>query len=212
MSRGLDQAFSLAAAELGMASAAWLFSDEVVAQDGAAGLQSLRDELGRRWPVVDAICAARAAGRSQPPVSTTSLLTALEGLTRVLIVGHEARWLDPLLAALPPTVRVGLLRWSELNPDWERLRSNFGGRLELVSLNDFQQWAGTRSAMLTFVYGAEPAGPFALASWVRVSGPDVRTQFRELIGWEVLGVPLSVYPRWLVAMSASDFTRLESSS
>ena len=35
---------------------------------------------------------------------------------------------------------------------------------------------------------------------------DVRTQFRELIGWEVLGGEMYVYPRWLVQAPLVDFS------
>lgn len=210
MSAGPDQAFSLAAAELGMASAAWLFTAEVDRSEGAEGVQRLRDALGRRWPVLDAVCAAWLEGARAPEVSTAPLLAWLEGITRVVVVGLEARWLDPLVAALPAAVRVGLIKHSELSPDWDRVIANFAGRVELLELADFQGWAGQRSVLLSFVYGAGGvSGLFALSAWVRVSGPDVRTQFRELIGWDVLGVPLSIYPRWLVAVSPGDFTRLE---
>lgn len=210
MSASLDQAFSLAAAELGMASAAWLFAEEVHQGEGVNGIQQLRDALGRRWPVLDAICAAWLAGARAPRVDATSLLARLEGVTRVVVVGLEARWLDALMVTLPASVRVGLVKHSEFSPDWDRVTANLGGRVELLELADFQGWAGQRSALLSFVYGTgDGAGVFALTAWVRVSGPDVRTQFRDLIGWDVLQVPLSIYPRWLVAVAPGDFTQLE---
>lgn len=210
MSSGLDQAFSLAAAELGMASAGWLFTEEVFQGEGAEGVQRLRDALGRRWPVLDALCAAWLDGARAPQVDAAALVARLEGVTRVVVVGLEARWLDALLAVLPRSVRVGLVKHSEFSPDWDRVSANLSGRVELLELADFQSWAGQHSALLSFVYGAGGgAGLFALSAWVRVSGPDVRTQFRDLIGWDVLRVPLSIYPRWLVAVSADDFTQLE---
>lgn len=210
MTAGLDQAFSLAAAELGMASAAWLFAGEVEHVEGAEGVQRLRDALGRRWPVLDAICAAWLSGERAPAVKPLPLVELLEGITRVVVVGLEVRWLDALLQSLPSTVQLGLVKHSEFNPDWERVVSNLGGRVELLELSAFQSWAGQRSVLLTFVYGANsPGGLFALSAWVRVAGPDVRTQFRELIGWDVLQVPLAIYPRWLVAVTPQDFTRLE---
>lgn len=209
MSAGLDQAFSLAAAELGMATAAWLFTDEAQRSGGAEAVNALRDSLGRRWPVLDAICAGREAGALAPEVDPTRLLQHLQGISRVLVVGLETRWLDRLVGALPSTTELGLLQHSELSPDWARVEANFNGRVSLVGLADFQSWAGHRSALLSFVYGGDAAGLFALSAWVRVSGPDVRTQFRELVGWEVLGVPLSIYPRWLVPVTADQFTRLE---
>lgn len=193
-----------------MSSAAWIFTDEVSAAEGVEGVQQLRDALGRRWPVLDAICAAWLSGSRAPTVDATDLVSRLEGITRVVVVGLEARWLDVLVNALPEGVRVGLVRHSDLNPDWERVLANLGGRVELLEMTDFQGWAGQRSVLLSFVYGSRGTGGlFALPAWVRVAGPDVRTQFRELIGWDVLGVPLSIYPRWLVAVAPEDFTQLE---
>lgn len=209
MSAGLDQAFALAAAELGMATAAWLFTDEAQRSGGDDARRALRDALGRRWPVLDAICAAREAGAVAPEADPRKLLTHLEGISKVLVVGIETRWMDRLVATLPASTEIGLLRHSELSPDWPRVEANFNGRVTLVDLTEFQAWAGHRSALLSFVYGGDASGLFALSAWVRVSGPDVRTQFRELVGWEVLGVPLSIYPRWLVPVTADQFTRLE---
>ena len=162
---------------------------------------------GPCWtPSAPRFSQGRALRRWTPP----RLLARLEGVTRVVVVGLEARWLDALMAVLPASVKVGLVKHSEFSPDWERVTANLGGRVELLELADFQSWAGQRSALLSFVYGAgDGAGLFALSAWVRVCGPDVRTQFRELIGWDVLQVPLSIYPRWLVAVPPGDFTQLE---
>lgn len=213
MTARLGQAFRLAASELGMASAAWLFVAETSALEGEAGVRSLRDELGRTWPVLDAVCAAWLSGVRSPTVSAAEVLPVLEGVTRVVVVGLETLWLDALVAALPPTTRVGLVRYGELSPDWERVGANYGSRVELLELSEFQAWAGPRSALVTFVFGEQGAqGVFALPAWLRVSGPDVRLQFRALVGWAVLRVPLEVYPRWLVASEASSFTHLEPSA
>ena len=210
MNESLNQAFTLAAAELGMASAAWLFIEQSFEAEDEEGVRQLRDSLGRRWPVLDAICAAWLTGVRAPVIDAAPLLERLQNITRLVVVGVEARWLDALLRVLPRDVRVGLLRHSEFDLDWTRVLGNLGGRVELLELSDFQAWAGRRSAMLSFVYGAGgQGGLFALSAWVRVSGPDVRTQFRELLGWDVLGVPLSIYPRWLIAVASQDFTHLE---
>lgn len=210
MKARLGQAFRLAASELGMASAAWLFVAETGAVEGDAGVATLRDELGRTWPVLDAVCAAWLGGRRAPVVDAGEVLPVLADVTRVVVVGLETLWLDALVGALPATTRVALVQHGELVPDWERVRSNFAGRVELLALADFQSWAGPRSALVTFVYGrSEGESTFALPAWLRVSGPDVRTQFRALLGWEVLRVQLEVYPRWLVAIEADAFTHLE---
>lgn len=206
----LGQAFRLAATELGMASAAWLFVAEVAAAEGDAGVASLRDALGRTWPVLDAVCAAWLAGARAPTVDAGEVLPILEDVTRVVVVGLETTWLDALVAALPAATRVALVRHGDLAPDWRRVLSNYQRRVEPLELADFQAWAGPRSALVTFVYGkTDGEGTFANSTWLRVAGPDVRTQFRALIGWEVLRVPLEVYPRWLQAIDAEAFTHLE---
>lgn len=206
---GLDQAFALAAAELGMASAGWIFVREAHADGGDDGVLRLRDELGRRWPVADAVCAAWLEGRRPPTIDGARVTSHLADLSRLVVIGIEAWWLDALVRSLPTDVRVALMRHSELNPDWNRVLANLGERVELVELADFQSWAGRRSALLSFVYGRSPGGLFALSAWARVAGPDVRTQFRELVAWDVLGAAPSIYPRWLVSVSAEDFTALE---
>jgi len=208
--RALEQAFLLAAAELGMCSAAWLFAREVEATEGADGVRQLRDQLGRTFPVLDAVCAGWEERRSAPAIDVAPLRPQLAGAGRLLVVGVESLWLDALLPALDPSTRLGLLRQAELEPDWERVAANLGGRAELVDLSGFQAWAGPRSVLLTFVYGrAGGGGTFATPTWLRVSGSDVRTQFRALVGWDVLRSPISTYPRWLVSTPPDAFTHLE---
>lgn len=192
-----------------MASASWLFVQECAQVGAEAAVVALRDELGRDWPVLDAVCAAWLSGRNVPGVNAAEVLPALEEISRLVVVGHETLWLDALVASLPEQVRVGLVRHLDLVPDWERVASNYQGRVELLFLSEFQAWAGPRSALLTFVYGRRGGETFTLPAWLRVAGTDVRTQFRALVGWEVLGAPVSVYPRWLVAADPEVFTHLE---
>lgn len=209
MSAQLAQAFRTAASELGMASAAWLFSGEAACHGGPAALAQLRDELGRQWPVLDAVCAARQRGSGAPAIDVACLRPLWAGAQRVLLVGYEALWVDALLADLPASVQVGLLRHGDPLTDWQRLRDNHAARLHLLALEDFQHWAGARSLLLTFVYGEPARQLFVLPGWLRVAGPDVRLQFRALLGWRVLDVPLEVYPRWLVAAEPGLFTDLQ---
>jgi hypothetical protein len=63
--------------------------------------------------------------------------------------------------------------------------------------------------LLTFVYGATESQVFVLPAWLRTTGPDVRMQFRSLLGWRILDVPLEIYPRWLVAADVSTLTDLK---
>lgn len=208
MSALLQQAFRTAASELGMASAAWLFASEAAAVQGDSAVAALRDDLGRQWPVLDAICAAWLKGQRRPQAGADDVLPALAGAARLVVVGVESCWLDVLLAALPADIPVGLVQHGDPVTHWARVADNYPGRVKLLQLADFQTWAGPRSVLMTFVYGQSHQQVYVLPSWLRVCGPDVRLQFRALLGWRVLAAPLDVYPRWLVAAGADTFTDL----
>lgn len=202
------QAFRLAASELGMASAAWLFAQQTAELAGKAGVAQLRDALGRAWPVLDAVCAGWLSGQRPSVVDTSPLAAVLEGSARLVLVGYEARWVDALLDSLPAAVRVGLLCHGDPLADWDRILANHGGRVQALSLADFQGWAGPRSCLLTFIYGATDERVFTVSAWLRASGPDVRLQFRHLVGWRILDMPMEIYPRWLVATDRDTLTEL----
>lgn len=203
-----DQAFRLAASELGMASAAWLFVRETAAEQGAEGVAALRDAMGRAWPVLDAVCAGWLAGTQAPQPDVDAIRPLLDGAQRLVLVGHEALWLDALLPTLDPALRVGLVQEGDPLTNWPRVLANHRGRVEPLSLADFQVWAGPRSVLMSFVYGAAASQVFVLPAWLRVTGPDVRLQFRSLLGWRILDVPLEIYPRWLVAADVQTLTDL----
>ena len=69
-------------------------------------------------------------------------------------------------------------------------------------------WAGGRSAFLTFVYGGDRHVVHASPQWLRISGPDVRTLFRSLIAWDVLGGAPEVYPRWFAEVDRTTFSEV----
>lgn len=208
MSALLQQAFRTASSELGMASAAWLFVQETAATEGDPGVATLRDELGRLWPVLDAVCAGWLEGARNAQVQSEELLAELTGSTRLVVVGIESLWLDHLIAQLPSAVQIGLVQQGDPVTHWPRVVSNYGDRVRLLQLADFQTWAGPRSSLLTFVYGQAHDQVFVLPGWLRVCGTDVRMQFRTLLGWRVLDAPMEVYPRWLVAASVDSLTAL----
>lgn len=205
---GQQHGFRLAASELGMASAAWLFVQETADEAGDQGVAALRDDLGREWPVLDAICSGWNQGVREPLVAVEAVLRALQGASRLVMVGYESVWMDALLTRLPPEVRVGLLLEGDPLAQWSRVLSNHGGRVEALGLSDFQSWAGPRSVLMTLVYGVHDQQVFVLPAWLRTSGPDVRLQFRDLLGWRIQDMPLAVYPRWLMAADAHTLTRL----
>lgn len=205
-SLGLGPAFELASAELGFAAAAWLFVEQVAAAGGREGVAQLRGELGTSFSVLDFVAARWLEGARAGDVSTASVLRALSGVRRVVVVGLEARHLDALVRDLDPSVRLGLLTYRLQRVEWDRVLGNYEGRVEPVDLASFQAWAGTRSAILTFVYGSHGALMNVLSAFLRVIGPDVRTQFRDIVGWDVLGAPPEVYPRYLVEALTSEVT------
>lgn len=210
MGAGLRQAFRLAAGELGMASAAWLFVEQTASMQGDDGVAELRDVLGREWSVLDAVCAGWLKGERRAPLDEAAAEVAarLEGASRLLLVGYEADAVDRLLPRLQASTRVGLLCHGDTHVDWSRVLSNHGGRVAALALDDFQSWAGPRSSLLTFVYGQPGSQDFVQPLWLRVGGADVRLQFAQLLGWRVMALPLEVYPRWLVAAEQDSLTEL----
>lgn len=205
---GLGGAFELASAELGFGSAAWLFVEQIAAISGDAAVAELREQLGSSFSVLDLIAKRWLDGERPERVETAPIQRALRGARRLLVIGLEARHLDAIVRDLPADVRIGLLTYRLQRVDWERVLGNFGGRVEAVSLSEFQSWAGARSALLTFVYGTRGLTMYVLSAFLRVYGSDVRTQFRDIIGWDVLGAPPEIYPRYLVESATTDLTLL----
>lgn len=204
---GLAQAFEVAMGELGFSSAAWLFVREIAAAGGEALVQALRDAHGRAFPVLDAVAAAWLSGQRSPRIDVKPVVAACAGAKRLLVVGLESDFLDALLPELDG-IEVGLLRYSFLEVDWERVLANYQGRVKLTDLVSFQDFAGTKGAILTFLYGHRGATTHVRAAWLRLIGTDVRAQFRSIIGWNVLSAPLEVYPRWLVETTTHDFSEV----
>lgn len=204
---GLAQAFTVAAGELGMCCASWLYVGEVGKEGGVDAVNALRDDLGRSFPVLDAVASRWLEGVRAPHLDVAAALEACAGAARVVVVGLEAHFLDALVQRLEGT-RCALLCDAPFEVDWDRVLSNYAGRVERVSLADFQGWAGPRSVLLTWAYGVTGASTHVLPTWLRVTGEDVRTQFRSLVAWDVLGAPMYVYPRWLVEVPSHGFTHV----
>lgn len=204
----LAQAFLAATSELGMASAAHLFAREIAAAGGDDALIAWRDALGREFPVFHWVAGRWLAGARGPAPRTEPARAACAGLARLLVVGLETVWLDVLLPRLAG-VEVGLLREDTgLVGDFRRVLANYEGLAVGVELADLSRWSGRRSGLLTFVYGSDGHVAHVPGSWQRVSGPDVRTQFAALIGWNILGEPMELYPRWLAETGVGDFSHL----
>ena len=204
---GLVQAFEVAMGELGFASAAWLFVREVASHGGEQLVQELRDTYGRAFPVLDAVAAAWLAGQREPKVEIQPILAACKGIKRLLVVGLETDFVDILLPRLAG-IEVGLLRYGLLELDWERVQANYDGRATLIDMVNVQDFAGTQGAILTFLYGHGEHVTHVRPSWLRLIGADVRGQFRNLIGWDVLCRPLELYPFWLVETTTRDFSEI----
>jgi hypothetical protein len=208
----LEVAYATVVGELGMASAAWILVEEVVRDAGEEGAHELASRLGAQYPVLDAIAAAWLQGARPPKVEVAGVLQAARGVEDLVIVGLETRYLDALAAAAPPEMRLWLIASRPFTTDWDRVLSNYGGRVGLLPLDEFQRAAGPRSALLGFVYGMHAGRAHVPLLWARVLGEDVRSQFRSLIGWDVLGSPMNRYPRWLTEIDAGDLTELVGAS
>lgn len=206
--RGLAHAFAAAAGELGHAGAAELFLREIEAEHAAAGIAAFRDELGREFPVADAVAARWQDGWRPTAADPTPLLPHLAGIRRLVVVGLEARQLDALVDALPAT-EIALLTWNALPADWERVIANHEGRVRAVDLDGSLALAGPDAAILVFVYGGDGGTLYVPPAWLRLNGPDMRPQFRALLAWNVLPAPFSVYPRWFHEVQRDEFTAVE---
>lgn len=202
----LRAAFLVAAAELGMCSAAWLFARELGEAGGDELLAASRDRLGRDFPVLDAVYARYLAGERAPRIDAAPVAAACRGARRVLVVGLETAYLDALVPLLDG--EIGLLTYGELDTDWARVLANYGGRVVPCDLASFQRFAGSRGALVTFLYGANAQVGHVQPAWLRVIAGDVRAQFRTLVGWDVLTAPMFVYPRWLVEAPLADFSEV----
>lgn len=206
--RNASASFRLAAAELGMCSAARLFTSELASAGGDALLEEACQVLGPQFPVLDMVAGEALAGRPPRPIDAAACVEALRSPSVVLIVGLEAFFLDALVAALPDA-RLGLVLGEAGDGlDVRRVIANFGERVQEVRLGDVQRWAGNKSALLSFVYGATSVSAYVAPIWLRVAGSDIRTQFRTLVGWDVLGAPTRLYPRWLVESPLELFSRV----
>ncbi len=204
--RGIAQAFRTAAGELGHVCTAEIFVREIAAQRGDEGVAAFRDVLGREFPVADALAERWQSGWRPSRIDPAPLLQHLAPVRRVAIVGLESIHLDALVDALPDA-EIGLLAWGALPADWDRVIANGAGRVKAVDLDGIFGWAGPASAVLCFVYGNPSGGTvYAPPAWLRLNGPDMRPHFRSLVGWNVLPVAFTVYPRWFHEVQTSDFT------
>jgi hypothetical protein len=206
--RSLEPALEAAAAELGWCSASRLFVSELVAAGGDELALRAADRLSRDYPIFACVADRFLAGHARRPVDPEPALAALSGIRRLVVVGLEADHLDALLPRLGD-VEVGLAKIENgIPPDWRRVLANFDDRVRAVELSEVQHWAGRLSGLMTFVYGTDRFVAHVGPAWLRVSGPDVRTQFRTLVGWDVLGAAMTMYPRWLEPTQVADFSQL----
>jgi hypothetical protein len=204
--KGLDQAFLAVAGELGMTTAAWIFVRAVARCSGDEGVAALTESVGGLFPVLEAVAHGWLAGSREAHTDPEAVLEVLGNTTRIVLVGLEANFLDSLVQRLDLAVKIAMIAHSPFAVDWERVLDNYGGRIERVNLETFQNWAGGRSALVTFAYGRDDARTAVLPLWLRACGPDVRSQFRALVAWNVLNAPLVRHPRWLVEIETDSFT------
>lgn len=202
------ESFFLAAQELGMWTASSLFL-RTSAASAPAAIASMREQLAADFPVFDAM-AERWIDGAVPTIDPRPAARALGSASRVLMVGFDADPFDALIDALDPSIRLGLLAGvGELCGDLDRVLSNYAGRVERVELSQLHGWAGRTSALGTLVYGVDLHNvAYTSLAWLRALGPDVRTQFRRIVGWNLLGAQPERHPRWVVATPGDDFSDL----
>lgn len=205
---GLSVSFLVAASELGMATASRIFVEEIARVEGERGVEDARDVLGRLYPVFDAIASSWLEHGSASSADPADVMQELEGVDRVLIVGAEADGLDQLVPRLSGIATGIVADAGGLEEDLARVAMNYPGRLEIVPLGDWARWAGPRSALLTFVYGADDHVANVSPAYLRLVGPDVRAAFRSLVGWNLLGGRPRLHPLYLMETSVTDFSTI----
>jgi len=203
---GIEQAFSAVVGELGMATASWLFVKAVARCEGDEGVAALAEVAGSSFTVLDAVARGWLDGQREMKVDAGPVAAATGKATRVVVVGLDAAYVDALVDAVADRARIAIVAHSMFEVDWTRVLDNWGGRVERVDLDTFQKWAGGKSALVTFAYGRQGSHTAVQPLWHRACGADVRSQFRSLVAWDVLGVSLDLYPRWLVEADADSFT------
>jgi hypothetical protein len=153
----LENAYGAVIGELGMASAAWILVEDVARHLGEAGVRAFAERIGADHPVADAVASAWLAGERQRIPEVEAVLEVLEDLTQVVVVGLESAHLDALVARAPKSLAISLLAHRPFPVDWDRVVSNYAGRVSLVGIDDFQRVAGPRSGLLGFAYGVHDA-------------------------------------------------------
>ena len=208
---GLIDAFALCAAELGMFSAARLFAGQLLAEPDAGVVTQVTELLGTRFPVFDVVVHRALSERRLAPIDPAPVLDALRGLSRLVVVGVEAECLDALLGRVPG-LRIALGPDVLEGANLDRVAANSRTEVEFLGLDSFQAWAGRHSGLLTTVYGCDGFQATVCQAWLRAHGPDVRSRFRTLIGWNILGPKMASYPRWLGDTDAGEFAPLVGTS
>lgn len=203
---GLAVSFLVAVSELGWATAARIFVEQISTVLGRAGVEEARDLIGRQYSVFDAVASRWLDVGDVARVAHDAIASELRGARRILIVGAEADALDALVPALG-AIPIGLISGGGgVVEDLERVAKNYQGRVEVVPLGDWTAWAGAKSALLTFVYGADAHVANVSPAYLRLVGPDVRASFRSLVGWNLLGPRPRLHPLYLAETSLTDFS------
>lgn len=206
---GLEPAFRVCAGELGLWSASRLFVNAAWEAGGAEAVRALDDDLGDAYPVVDD-AVRRVLQREAPlPVPTVeAVVERCRDLRRLVVVGVEADLLGPIVDRLPASVEVTALFDQTFPVEPARVAASWAPRVQLTDVGAFQQSAGGRSGLLTWVYGADRFRAVVAPIWLRVHSADVRLLFRRLVGVDLLGGRMASYPRWLGETETADFTDL----
>lgn len=204
----IADSFFAAAQELGMWTASRLYLREMAREGGAAAIEAARELLSERFPIFDAAASEWLETGGASAIDIPAALRALDGVTRLLVVGVDVDPLDALVDGLDAATRIGLVAGvGELAGDLSRVLANYQGRVSLVGLGDVPRWIGRKSALATVVYGVDSNDmAYTSLAWLRVLGPDTRTQFRTLLGINVLERSPAIHPRWVAATPADDFS------
>lgn len=205
MTAPLVQSFATAAGELGMVSASRLFIRTCAAHGGTQAVADLKHQVGAAFPILDTAAQDFLERGQLPAIPIDHAVGLLAQVATVVVVGFESEPLDLLAAALTRQ-RLLVLTHAALPGDWERMLANYRGSVAAVDLDGILDHAGPDSALLCFVTGRQEQTVYVPSAWLRVHGPDTRTVFARLVGWNLLPFPFERYPRWQAEVPADDFT------
>lgn len=210
MNSRITRAMLDASAELGLFSSALLLL-ETCLEIGKDTVIEVQQEVGRDFPVFDAICRQGMTPsdiRRRVAAIAADVGDCLEDVKTLVVTSVEIELLDQLAMQYPDlAIRVVV---HDGRADRARIESNFAARVTTIDMSRFQDYAHpVESALLVPGYDVTRGriiSTFPTAS--RILGEDTQYLFSEIIAVDLLGNGLHFFPRGLVELALDHFTQI----